>query len=158
LSQGRIARAVESLSAALRESPDDVPARVALATAYLRRREPIAAELQLKRAIELEPSSAVAHALLGSTLLFQFKIDQAREELDTALQIDPSDFTVRLERARFFYRLGFFPNCARELEAGIQLQAPDSAAQYYAQQLLNDVRVRIRRGFARAPLPFGFAG
>ncbi|MCL4395057.1 MAG: tetratricopeptide repeat protein [Chloroflexi bacterium] len=158
LDQGRIAQAVESFQEALAESPDDVRTRVALATAYLRQRDPQTAELHLRRAIQLQPSSATAHALLGSTLLFQFRIDDAREELDTALRLDPADFTVRLERARFFYRLGFFQECTRELENATQLQAPDGAALYYVRQLLNDARARSRRGFARTPLPFGFAG
>jgi TolB-like protein len=61
-------------------------------------RQPLRAEALLKRAIELNPSLALAHAQLGGTLYLRGEPEAAIEPLDIAVRLSPNDQQL------FFFR------------------------------------------------------
>jgi tetratricopeptide (TPR) repeat protein len=67
-------------------------AHVVLATRYLYTDwDFVKAEYHLKRAMELNPSSSIAHAHYGWYLVLARKIDDAEKAMKTAVEIDPTD-------------------------------------------------------------------
>ncbi len=135
-------------------SAPDAP--FARADALLRQGEPAKAEAELRRFIAAQGDDAAARALLGSALMAQFQFDDAREELDAAVRIDPDDAFVRVKRAEYFFRLGLFRDAEQELELAKQSPVADPTTYFYARQLLNEVRTRARRSFTRQTLSLDF--
>jgi TolB-like protein/Flp pilus assembly protein TadD len=73
---------------------------------YLRREYPPAIS-ELKTALELNPSLALAHYGLGAALVFSGKSDDAVPHLESAIRLSPHDpamgsFLVRIADARYF--------------------------------------------------------
>ncbi len=111
-----LTRAVEHFEAALRIDPNFVPALVGLARAFLflgiywylpgASVFPKAQRLAL-RAIELEPSNGVAHALLAELLLFgEWDWHGAQREMAMAVLLAPNSTMVRSSAAWMHVFLG----------------------------------------------------
>ena len=62
-----------------------------------------AAEREVRRAIELNPNSAEAHALLGSCLKTMRRMDEAKAEVKRAQELDPLSLFINAEIAQDFY-------------------------------------------------------
>ncbi len=151
---GRHATAVELFRQALAEGDDRLPALLMLAYVHWLGDDLLAAEECLRQVIALAPGHAHAHALLGSVLLAQLKVELARDELDMALRLAPDDFRVRVKRAEYFFRLGCYPEVVDELGQALRTPAPSAELRAYARDLLREAQHRAHRGFARQPLPF----
>lgn len=156
--EGNTAAAIEHLQRALDRESDRFAAQLALATLCLQQRAPALAERHLRDALVLKPNHAQAHALLGSTLALEFRFDNARDALDTAVLLSPNDWLVRVTRAEFFFKLGFFSDALKELECASRLPCSDPVAAQRVNLLLLETRARARRGFTRQPLPFDLGG
>ena len=61
------------------------------------------AELEFRRAIELDPNYPMAHTWYGVTLAALGRGPEAREEVERALELDPLSLIVNTEVGRIFY-------------------------------------------------------
>lgn len=97
--------AVEHFEAALRSDPQYVPALVALARCRLwlvqhcytpPEEQSAKAKSAARRALTLEPSNAVAHAVLSNVdLFFDWNWRNAKRQLDIAVELNPENTVVR---------------------------------------------------------------
>ena len=88
---------------------EDAGAHCTLGRAYYMRREYDAAFRELKTALELNPSLALAHYGLGATLVFSGRAEEGIPHLTAAIQLSPHDpnmgsFLVRLADAAYFLK------------------------------------------------------
>jgi adenylate cyclase len=103
---------VKALAPALRAvvlDAEDAGAHCTLGRAYYMRREYDAAFRELKTALELNPSLALAHYGLGATLVFSGRAEEGIPHLTAAIRLSPQDpnmgsFLVRLADAAYFLR------------------------------------------------------
>jgi adenylate cyclase len=102
----------KALAPALRAvvlDPEDAGAHCTLGRAYYMRREYDAAFRELKTALELNPSLALAHYGLGATLVFSGRAEEGIPHLTAAIRLSPHDpnmgsFLVRLADAAYLLR------------------------------------------------------
>ena len=107
---GQFQEAVDVLEAFVEanpSAPNRAPARPLIATGYrelaqqwLRQQQPAKAADQARRSIQYVPNNADAHNLLGAALASQGQIEQAVEEFQAALRIDPQHQQARNNLAR----------------------------------------------------------
>ena len=88
---------------------EDAGAHCTLGRAYYMRREYDAASRELKTALELNPSLALAHYGLGATLVFSGRAEEGIPHLTAAIRLSPHDpntgsFLVRLADAAYFLK------------------------------------------------------
>ncbi|HKO96863.1 MAG TPA: winged helix-turn-helix domain-containing protein [Pyrinomonadaceae bacterium] len=65
--------------------------------------DPVSAEKEFKRAIDLNPGNAYAHQRYSSLLLVQGKLDQALSEVQLAHQLDPLSTRISLNLSTILY-------------------------------------------------------
>ncbi|HTB12860.1 MAG TPA: tetratricopeptide repeat protein [Bryobacteraceae bacterium] len=97
---GEVGDAVDSLQAALKNSPRELGSSIMLALAKLTAKDPAGAEEVLKRACESAPGSADPHTVLGEFYLARRRRPEAEAEFQKALQIDPKKYPALLELAQ----------------------------------------------------------
>ena len=143
-----------------------------LAVAHLRREEMAEARTALETSLAADPHNAVAHAYYGITLMEKADIEGARAELQEAIRLEPRNAVVHIKMAEYSYRLGFYPDAARNLETARKLPMPNPETAAYAAHLSEQARTKsknivvrnvnlpsfdgLRRGLAnlrRHPLP-----
>jgi pentatricopeptide repeat protein len=88
---------------------EDAGAHCTLGRAYYMRRAYDAALRELKTALELNPSLALAHYGLGATLVFSGRAEEGIPHLTAAIRLSPHDpnmgsFLVRLADAAYFLK------------------------------------------------------
>jgi Tfp pilus assembly protein PilF len=108
------------------------------ALAHLFLGQPVEAERLLRAAVRLAPELAVAHAYLGAALLAQGKERAARRALERAVRLDPSDFVVRTQRARYFLAGGRYREAFIELAVALW-RAPDPGSRQLVRDLLRQI-------------------
>lgn len=79
------------------------------------------AEAALKRALQLDPSSAEAHVYRAQFDILELKWDEARKELDRALQLDPKFVRAYHFRGIWLYAHERYDEARPVFEHGIQL-------------------------------------
>ncbi|MSP83137.1 MAG: adenylate/guanylate cyclase domain-containing protein [Alphaproteobacteria bacterium] len=89
--------------------PEDAGAHCTLGRAHYMRREYDAAFREMKTALELNPSLALAHYGLGATLVFSGRAEEGISYLTAAIRLSPHDpnmgsFLVRLADAAYFLK------------------------------------------------------
>jgi len=102
---GKFQEAVDVLEAFVEanpSAPNRAPARPLIANGYrrlaeqwLRQQQPVKAADQARRSLQWEPNNADAHNLLGAALASQGQLEQAVEEFQAALRIDPQHQQAR---------------------------------------------------------------
>jgi tetratricopeptide (TPR) repeat protein len=100
-------------------------------------------------AAEAEPLDEIAHAYCALALVISGDVERAQAELDRAIALAPTSFTVHLIAAQFSYRLGCYPEAVRRLNTALALGAPDVDAYTLATNLLRLARERARGNFER---------
>jgi len=98
--QGKQAAALELYRQIVRGAPDSANAQFRLGVLALKmgkRDEAIAA---LEKAVAVQPKSALAHAQLGLAYLESGNVAGAKQEIETAKQLDSKDETVRMALRR----------------------------------------------------------
>jgi protein O-mannosyl-transferase len=102
---GKFQEAVDVLEAFVEanpSAPNRAPARPLIANGYrrlaeqwLRQQQPAKAADQARRSLQYEPRSADGHNLLGAALASEGQLEQAVEEFQAALRIDPQHQQAR---------------------------------------------------------------
>jgi Tfp pilus assembly protein PilF len=95
--QGDTAMAESALAAIIRRRPDYNEARMRLSE-ILWSRGDIAAELHLRAVLETEPNRAEAHHALGLLLDGTGRLDEARQHLAKAAELEPDNEIYRTTR------------------------------------------------------------
>jgi TolB-like protein/Tfp pilus assembly protein PilF len=112
-----------------------------------------AAEDAARRALALDPGSALAHALLGlGQVTYEYDWAGANQELDRALALHPHDPYALYIGAWLAFDLGRHKECIRLQEAALAIDPlnPDSLQNdAYIRYLLGDLKA-AERGFKRS--------
>jgi tetratricopeptide (TPR) repeat protein len=99
LAMNRLKEAEESFRSALASAPKQLGALLGLAEAQFLAGEPRVAELTVRQALDVEPSSAIARYRLGRYVAAQGRVKEAVEELMKALSLNPNPETAAAIRA-----------------------------------------------------------
>ena len=91
--EGTLARAIAMAERAIQNAPDDPFTHFAAGYAYMVARRTEAALDALNEALDINPSLAVAHIILGSTYGYAGRSDEGLHHLTVAEQMSPRDFT-----------------------------------------------------------------
>ncbi len=136
-SASHLRAAIEQFELSLKIDPDYVPALVALARARLGLSQGCyaAAEQQLPkakiaaiRALQMEPSSAVAHAVLSNVILFgEWNWRQAKRRFDRAVRLNQESTTVRVSGMWLYEWIGQPERAVIEAQRALMAE-PSSAA------------------------------
>jgi adenylate cyclase len=102
-------KALEPALRAVALDAEDAAAHCTLGRAHYMRREYDAALRELKTALELNPSLALAHYGLGATLVFSGRAEEGISHLTAAIRLSPHDpnmgsFLVRFADAAYFLK------------------------------------------------------
>jgi tetratricopeptide (TPR) repeat protein len=92
--QGRLASALESLTALLQANPDHADAHMLVAMVLDMQGEVVKAGDHFERAVQLRPDSAAARVNLGSNLIRRGEWPQAVAHFEKALELDPHNATA----------------------------------------------------------------
>jgi TolB-like protein/DNA-binding winged helix-turn-helix (wHTH) protein/Flp pilus assembly protein TadD len=137
-------------------SLDDSLAEVHTSLAHVEEAEDwdfAAAEKEYRRAIELNPSYALAHQWLGNELAYTGRFEEALEESRRAMTLDPLS---ALFRASYSHRIAFarrFDEAAVECQQALDLDANQPIANLYMGQIeeyrgrFPDAIVRFRKAY-----------
>jgi len=120
-----------------------------LAVAFLRKQATEQAIAYLKQSLSYDDTNAIAYAYLGAALVEKQQVDEAKEALKKALVLAPDEMLVQLKMGEFQYKLGFYPEAVKYLEAAVQLQAPNQATAQYLVALLEKARRANAKAFIR---------
>lgn len=137
---------------AIESEPQRPQGYFGLALSYLDQRLRQEARRALEAALSRDPAYAPARAYLAIELLKDYDIDGAQEQLDQALQDDPTNLLVHIKYADYYYRLGFYHRSVDMLERG--LQEPHGANEHLvamAQQFLTQARQKSKNIILREP-------
>ncbi len=116
--------AIRRLEEARADLGDRARFHIALATLYLRKRDPARAERSFKEAVAREPESVEARMVLGQFYTLQRDATQAEREFKAAAALAPVGSAARLQLADF-YLLVRKPEEAKRVLREITEQAPE---------------------------------
>lgn len=105
--------AVEDLMRAVAVAPGDSNIWNTLGLAHSDRDDNRKAEEAYKKAIELDPLDPLPHANLAILYLDEMRMEEAKREIDLAMEVDPGFDMVLLARGRYHMQMG-------DLEKGMQ--------------------------------------
>lgn len=91
------------------------------------------ADAASQKALELDPTSAEAHAARGFALWLMNRHDESHREFETAIQIDPSQFDAHYFYGRACFQQGRLAEAAHLFEAACGVQE-NHEARYFAAQ------------------------
>jgi DNA-binding winged helix-turn-helix (wHTH) protein/tetratricopeptide (TPR) repeat protein len=131
--------AIDHFEAALNANPDYVPALVGLARAHSYLAEhwyvpgshafPKAKDAVI-RALEIEPSSAAAHAALSNIMLFyQWDWREAKREIDAAVRLNPDSIPVCTSAIWFYECTGASDRALAQAQHALSLEPASPALQ-----------------------------
>lgn len=131
---------IDRLRALIRTDPRNVPAREALARAYLRRGQTSEAEAELRQLLPLAPMLAEPNVLLAQILLRQHKEEEAAIYLRAALRSNPSHVTSNLLLGQYLAGKGQREQAIRLLETALSVNPNLPAAKYLLAGLYTESR------------------
>ena len=97
------------------------------------------AEVEFKRAIELNPNSASAHQFYGLFLAARERFDEAIREARLALELDPLSLVINLHVGWVYWFAGQFDKTLSQIERMIELE-PNFFGAYWQLGTLHSVR------------------
>ncbi len=116
---------VEALQASLRRQPDP-EVHFNLAAAYISYGQPELAEPQLRAAVELRPTMAVAWKYLGLIHRANGALEQARQALARSIQLEPKDLQAYGDLVRILREAGDEQEARRYAELAQRISQPQS--------------------------------
>jgi len=124
--------AAEQFEAALRVDQQHVPALIGLARAHSLMAEYWYApgsytfpksKAAIVRALEIDPASAEARAILGNILLFcDWNWTEAEHEIETAIRLNPKSSTIYIHAAWFYMCKGSSDRALREMQRALLIE------------------------------------
>lgn len=150
--EGRAEEARRQLGDAIKLAPDDFASHYLWAQAMPKDAPDLpASEAAARRAIELNPSFAPAHALLSSVLRSEGKLEAALGELHEACQLEPTHGAYWVQRADLLREMKHL-DIAEKIETQLARLAPsdptqlDALAGYYREhKRLDDLERLLRK-------------
>ena len=130
LSDGKPNDAISQLNTVVRQHPDYWPAHLQLARAYTIQRDFAKAETELKRVIEINPSSENAYYFLGYTELEQKHPEQARQAFSELLKLNPNSADAHAGQGAVFSFENKYSEALAEYQKTVQLE-PEYQNVYY---------------------------
>ncbi len=116
---------------ALEIDPQSCEAHTALAVVYLKYDwDWTAAEIELKRAIELKPDYAAAHYWYGELLSIVGRFDEAIRETEAAKELDPISTIANMAPGRAYYRARRFDMAMDYLKKTLTEDPNNESAKY----------------------------
>ncbi|QNK82758.1 tetratricopeptide repeat protein [Nakamurella sp. PAMC28650] len=135
--QGRrqnVTASVEAIDTAIRLAPhNSEPYRIAAALDLQGHRTSPRTERLARRAVTLAPHDAIAHRVLGSTLIELRRYDEAAVELGQAAALNPGDAAVTSELARIDIAKGRSASAAVGFAAAVRADPTDDIARHNLQ-------------------------
>ena len=107
-----------------------------LGRSYLQQQHPEKILELLSRANSTITRSALAHLLLARAYDAQDKVDEAKHEIDLALQVDPRCHGAHFAQGFIDWSTGELPNAEKELRQEVSLDPHESLAVYYLAEVL----------------------
>lgn len=120
-------RGISEIKRELEISPSHVPAKLRLADQYLKDQRIDDAFTLATEAVQLEPTDASAHMILGEALAAKGDSESAIHALETALQEDPQTVRIHWDLVRVYTAVGRVGDATREKEEIQKLGALDSS-------------------------------
>jgi len=115
----------------------------------------LAAERELRLAVELDPNDANAHHFLGWALMARGMWDEAEEEITRAILIDPSNPAHHWRRANLYLSTGDAAKAEADAREALRLSPDDTFAQaMLASALLVSGQIEALRAVLPAGSPF----
>jgi serine/threonine protein kinase/Flp pilus assembly protein TadD len=99
------------------------------------------ADAASRKAVEIDPGSAEAHASRGLAVSLNQRFDEAKIEFETALRLDPNNYEAHYLYARSLFAQGNLEEAANRFEKACQVNPED----YNAPQLLAVTYVGLGR-------------
>jgi tetratricopeptide (TPR) repeat protein len=124
MAQGNLEKAIDDLNALLKENENDFAAHLALAEALTNLERFDEAMVHAKRAVELEPDSALAYTQRARLHVIAEDIKAAMADLNKALQLNPVDLSALLIRARLHQAEGNLAAAKDDIET-VLLRSPN---------------------------------
>jgi tetratricopeptide (TPR) repeat protein len=122
-------RAKESALAAVEADPQLAEAHASLGFVKLHYdRDWIAAERELRKAIQLKPGNQVAHRWYAYSLSAMGRHDEAYAEIERARQISPQSAVIATAVANVLFLAGKFDECITQCRKALELDAGAVAA------------------------------
>ena len=103
---GRLDDAARRLEALVRKDPDNPAVHLALSSVYFRRKDAPAAILAGRRAVELNPESAVAVLDLAFAYQAAGRVDEAAPGFERVLELDPENIKALVNLGEIHYARG----------------------------------------------------
>lgn len=110
-----------------------------VAYAYERDKNIIAAEKEYQKVLLEDLSFYMAHVRLGRIFLAKKMTDQALQEFEAALLLEPNDAVIRYEHARTLVSMQRYDEALKDYENIISNFPKNSIAYYYSGILLNQL-------------------
>ena len=120
--QDRADDAEHEYRAALRISPDFVPALLAMAELDLDRHEISEAETFARKSVALDPKNAEAHHVLGRVLMTKDDNAASAKELEIAEKLAPDSALVHSQLAIVYSKLGYTQESKKEAATFLRLK------------------------------------
>jgi arylsulfatase A-like enzyme/Tfp pilus assembly protein PilF len=135
LKLGQAERAVGPLQEAIRRNASYTPATIELATAYLRLNKADEATAVLRAALANDAGSFQLHSHLGYVARLRRDLALARQEYETARNLNPRDFDVRMNLSSVYRDAGDAKRALEEVDAALAMRQ-DSADAYNQRGML----------------------
>ncbi len=141
---GYLEDAAEIFRKLLRAAPAHVPAKLALGGVLIDSKRPAEAEIPLRSAVA-EPASprlkAALHTNLGLALRRQRKDEEALENYDSAMRLDPAQHGLDIHRAEAMQNLGRHDKAIAAYQAALAREPLNP----HVHRLYNDLLYRLNR-------------
>src|SRR6266852_3421462 len=127
LAKGDLAGADTTLLSLLSSEPNDREGLLLLGVLRGRQQRYSEAEVLFRRVLQLDAKSVASHRNLAGALLAQDKVDEAVEQYQIALSLDPSDPQLKVELARVEVGRSNFSAALAALDSMPRAQLPQAA-------------------------------
>ena len=126
-----VVRARENCNRALELEPDSPEAWSALGAVQLFAEwEFDLARESFRRALSLSPSLSLAHLAIGDTHILRAEHDEALRHIDAALELDPLDLGLGMNRGDFLIMAGRYAAAVDQLERTLELEPGFAPARF----------------------------
>jgi len=152
LGLGQAERAVAPLQEATRRNASYTPAAIELAGAYVRLNRADDATAVLRAALSSDAGNFQLHSHLGYAARLRRDLALARQEYETARELNPGDFDVRMNLSSIYRDAGDAPRALEEVEAALGIRQDSADAYNHKGMLLGGAGsfLEAARAFERA--------